>query len=119
MAISNLSAQQTETKAPLTKADYLSKSKSQKIGGFVLLGIGVVCIGIAAPGNVSFDALPILVIGGAGCIVGSIPLFLAAGRNKRKANAMSAYIEMQSEPVVQQGSVHRTLYPAISVRLGL
>jgi hypothetical protein len=35
-------SQQTEPKAPLTRADYLKKSKTQKIVGFVFLGAGAI-----------------------------------------------------------------------------
>jgi len=82
-------SQQTEPSPVLTKQDYLQKSKSQRTSAFILLGTGAALLAVAAPGNVSFDILPILVIGGGAAIVGSIPLFIAAGKNKRKAMSLS------------------------------
>jgi hypothetical protein len=115
----SLPAQVTEPAAPMTRADYLKKSKGQKTAGFIFLGIGATCIAIAAPGETSFDLLPVLVIGGAASVITSIPLFLAAGKNKRKANAMSAGIRIETQPVMQNGTTVRTPYPAVSIRLAL
>ena len=117
LANDHLSAQVTEPTAPMTKADYLKKSRGQKTAAFVLLGLGATCIAIAAPGETSFDLLPVLVIGGAGCIITSIPLFLASARNKRKANALTAGIRMETQPVIQNGGMARAPYPAVSVNL--
>lgn len=82
-------SQQTEPSSVLTKQDYLQKSKSQRTSAFILLGTGAALLAVAAPGNVSFDILPILVIGGGAAIVGSIPLFIASGKNKKRAMNMS------------------------------
>lgn len=112
-------SQQTESTQPLTKEDYLKKSKSQKTAGFVLLGIGVACIAIAAPGDVSFGVLPVLVIGGAGAAVGSILLFSAASRNKRKAMKMTASIDAKKIPNVSSSGILYNSYPAISFKIKL
>ena len=112
-------SQQTDPSQPLTKLDYLRKSKSQKTAGFVLLGITAVCIGIATPGDVSFDVLPVLVIGGAGAAVGSILLFSAARRNKRKAMKMSASIDAKKIPDFLASGIFSEYYPAISLKIHL
>jgi hypothetical protein len=104
---------------PLTKQDYLKKSKSQKTAGFVFLGIAATCIAIAAPGDVSFDVLPVLVIGGAGAAVGSILLFSAAGRNKRKAMKMSASIDAKKIPDLTSSGIFSEYYPALSLKINL
>lgn len=78
--------QQNEPAPKLTKQDYLQKSKSQKTGGFhIFLGVAATCAAIAAPGNVSFDVLPVLVVGGGIGVIGSVLSFMSA-KNKRKAN---------------------------------
>lgn len=69
-----------------TPQDYLKKSKTQRTAGLICLGITGAIIGIAAPGNVSLDALPALVVLGLAAGVSSITLFIASGKNKRKAN---------------------------------
>lgn len=66
--------------------DYLKKSRDQKTAGFVCLGITGVIIAIAAPGKINFDALPTVAALGLVAGIGSITLFIASGKNKRKAN---------------------------------
>ncbi len=112
-------SQPTTPSQPLTKADYLQKSKSQKTTGFVFLGIAATCIAIAAPGDVSFGVLPVLVIGGAGAAVGSILLFSAARRNKRKAMSMTTSIDAKKIPNVSSSGILYSSYPALSLKIKL
>jgi hypothetical protein len=109
----------TTPSPPLTKQDYLQKSKRQKTGGFILLGVGATMIAIAAPGTVSFDVVPVLAIGGSAAVLGSIPLFIAAGKNKRRAKAMTAYFDMQQIPTTLPATVLKHSYPAVTLRLNL
>lgn len=80
--------------------DYLTKSRQQQTAAWILLGAGATMIAVAARGNISFDVLPVLVVGGVGGIGGSIPLFIASGRNKRKARQVGAHLHLQQYPVV-------------------
>ncbi len=112
-------AQQTTPAQPLTKEDYLKKSKSQKTTAFILLGIGAGCIAIAAPGNVSFDVLPILVIGGGAAAVSSIFLFSAAKRNKKRAMKMTASMDVKKIPNVSSSGIFNSSYPAISFKINI
>ena len=114
----NLFSQPTTT-PPLTKADYLKKSKSQKTTGWILMGIGATCIGIAAPGNISLNTVPVLVIGGGAAVLGGVFSFLSAAKNKRRADKMTASFKMETGTLVQQFSIGRTAFPAISVRISL
>ncbi len=102
---------------PLTKHDYLVKSRSQKIAGFIFLGVGVGLWAIAAPGNVSFSTLSTLVIGGGACVVISIPLFIASGKNKRRAMKMSAYIQINRSPLYMQTGFKGVVLPALALRV--
>lgn len=81
-------------KHPRTKADYLQKSREQRIGGFILLGGGIIGIAAVAPGNASFGTTGTVAVLSTAAILGSIPLFLAAHRNKKKAARMSAYNDL-------------------------
>ena len=74
--------------APLTSEDYLNKSKDQKLAGFVCLGASAVTLVVGSTGNLNLDALPIIGSAALAAAVGSITLFIAAGRNKRKAQMM-------------------------------
>lgn len=109
-------SQQTDPMPPLTKQDYLQKSKSQRTTAFILLGSGAALLAIAAPGNVSFDILPVLVIGGGAAIAGSIPLFIAAGKNKRRAMSMS--FKNESVPVPQNSGFASRPVPSLALKIG-
>lgn len=72
---------------------YLQKSKSQKTTAWILLGAGVVAIAAVAPGNSNFNTTGTVAVIGGASIISSIPLFIAAGRNKRKALQASAQLK--------------------------
>ena len=110
---------QTSDSVPLVKTDYLAKSKSQKTGAFILLGIGVATLSIAALGDVDFDALGVLVVVGGITTIASIPLFIAARRNKRKAKNITGKIKMEHAPFYQNQSFAQRSFPAFSMKLGL
>ena len=106
--------------------DYLQKSKKQKTTAWVLLGGGAACILLAdlignGQSSTFSDASTGVIIAGAGvlCMLGSIPEFLAAGKNKRKANAASTFFKIERIHVIQQHSLVQHPYPAISVKIGL
>jgi len=50
---------------------------------------------------------------------GSIPLFIASGKNKRRAMAISTGFKMEKASVVQGATMVRRSYPALSIRIGL
>ena len=111
--------QSTPNNAPAVKTDYLQKSKSQKTAAWIMLGSTVAIIGIAAPGNISFDALPALVAVGALSTAGSITLFIASGRNKRKAMTATTYLKMQTMPLAGWNSFVQKSYPSLAVKINL
>jgi len=98
-------SQQTNPKQPLRHDDYLIKSKSQKIIAFVLLGAGVTTLAIISKGNTSFDVAGTLAVAGILSTLGSIPLFLASARNKRKAQAASVYFKLEKQDVRQLSGI--------------
>jgi len=109
--------QKTNDSVPFVKTDYLAKSKSQKTAAFILLGIGVTTLTIAAVGNLDLDLLGTVVIVGGVATVASIPLFIASGKNKRKAMKASAFIKMETVPLIQKQSHIQSSYPAFTVNL--
>jgi hypothetical protein len=115
------------SKEKFTKQYYLQKSKNQKAGAWVLL-IGGAAIfagtGLYASQNLDFSSPEkhrhIVPIGlSIACVAGSIPLFIAAGRNKLKAAQLTAYFEMEQIPILQQTGINLRSYPAFSIRLNL
>jgi hypothetical protein len=108
----------------LTEEAYLKKSKSQKTAAWVLFGggLGMVSGGIAINlsggilnGNGS-KGLWLSYVGGA-TVLSSIPLFITASKNKRKAALMS--YKMEKLPVIQQQGLVNSFVPALSIRIPL
>ncbi len=114
-------SQQTNPKQPLTREDYLKKSKSQKITAFVLLGAGVTTLAIISQGNTSFaTSFAVLGIYAPEVILstlGSIPLFIASARNRRKAQAASVYFKLEKQAVQQFSG--NTTYPSVAIKINL
>jgi hypothetical protein len=110
-------SQQTNPTQPLTREDYLKKSKSQKITAFVLLGAGVTTLAIISKGNTSFDVLGTLAVAGTLSTLGSIPLFLASAKNKRKAQAASVYFKLEKQDIRQLSGI--TTYPSVAIKFNL
>ncbi|MEP7232245.1 MAG: hypothetical protein ABI691_18425 [Ginsengibacter sp.] len=116
-----------------TKDDYLLKSKHQKTAAWVMLGGGTSLlvaggiIGIRgfanllsgevdkAGNNVGLAGL--LDITGAAAMLGSIPLFIASSKNKRKA--MSITFSNQPLPALVKNTMGRRSLPSIGLQLKL
>jgi len=109
--------QKTNDSVPVVKTDYLAKSKNQKTAAWVLLGGGAALIGtgflIGDSENSSFDdAATGALLAGIGVLsaIGSIPLFIASGKNKRKALTMSANFKIENATYS---------YPAVALKIKL
>ena len=111
--------QKTNDSVPVVKTDYLAKSKSQKTAAFILLGIGITTLTIAAAGDLDLDVLGTVVIVGEAATIASIPLFIAAGKNKRRAMKASAFIKMEKPTIVEMQSLVQGSYPAIAFKIDL
>ena len=118
-------SQQTQSQ-PLTRDDYLKKSKGQKTGAWLLAaGGGAIIIGslISTAGvyinepRPAFPKVPVAI--GAACVVGSVPLFIAASKNKKRAQAATAWLKMERaiKPAKFVWSVHS--YPALALKMNL
>jgi hypothetical protein len=111
----------------LTKEYYWEKSKNQKTAAWVMLGGGVAIsivgiIGVNAnyslfEENSAADTYAVVTLIGTGLALGSIPLFIASGRNARKA----ANLSFKAQPVFspQQMGFVRKVQPAISIQIPL
>jgi hypothetical protein len=117
---------------------YIQRSKSQKSAATVLLVTGVI-IGtvtlLVAVGTALGDGLTTIVTLGTtqpehhsytiplllsvAAIVGAVPLYIAASRNKRKATAISLDAGIGSGPRLQQRSVKNYAYPSLSLKIRL
>ncbi len=126
--------------APAT--DYMKKSKRQRTTANILLygGIATVITSIAIASKETddafidlfggdetsdFGAANVLLITGLTSIAGSIPLFIAAGKNRRKA-AATVSLDMKKiywpGPLAQSAagsSFQRFSYPALTLKIPL
>lgn len=108
--------------------DYLEKSRKQKtaawillVGGGVISSIGMV-VGMSEMFTDLFDAAPdhgnagpALLVVGVASMAGSIPLFIASGKNRRKA---AGELALKLEKVViSPGPVFVTHYPALGISI--
>ena len=72
--------------------------------------------------NATFDdAGTGVVLGGIGFLsaVGSIPLFIASGKNKRRAMKATTFIKMENTRMIHNQSFVQTSYPAIAFKIKL
>jgi hypothetical protein len=119
---------QQTTSPVLTREDYLKKSKNQKTAAWVLLGGGsaLIITGLlignrkeSSFGDAGTGAV-IGIIGFLAATAGSIPLFIASSRNKRKAEHATAHLRFEKVPAIQQtGMSYFSCYPAVSVKFNL
>jgi len=115
--------QQTDSSRSLTPQDYLKKSKNQKTAAWILLGGGFALAVGASILDVSSDwsksETPYLVAISAGCasMLGSIPLFIAAGRNKRKGMNASTYFQIRQNPLPTNTGLTLHSTPTLSLKL--
>jgi hypothetical protein len=115
--------QQTDFSQSLTQKNYLQKSKGQKTAAWVLLGGGFALAVGASILDVSSDwsksETPYLVALFTGCasMLGSIPLFIASGRNKRKAMNASTYFEIRQNPVPTNTGLTLHSTPTLSLKI--
>ena len=115
-------SQQTSSSPVLTKQDYLKKSKHQKITAFCLAGGGIV-VWLAGASkymnqndNIDGGGEVAMAIGSIAAVA-SIPMFIIASKNKRKAASLS----FKNEPSfqVQKSSFVYRAIPSINLKFQL
>jgi hypothetical protein len=136
-----LAAQPENPGGPVNKStfspeQFMLKSKKQRTAARILLfgGIGVSLAGFIALAN-EYDDMWVSAFGGdakynttAGeilfwtgfaSVTGSIPLFIAAGKNRRNAYSTKVSVDIKKRAQVQYGSVKAVSYPALSITFSL
>lgn len=119
----------------LNETNYLLKSKHQKTAAWVLLAGGAtlttvgLIVGVNSAANElvqiitdekddgSFVAGEVMFAAGLASIIGSVPLFLASGRNKRKAGEVTLSMKIETVPIVKASLMNSYRYPAVSLRI--
>jgi len=116
--------QQIPPASKITKDQYLRKSKNQKTTAWILLGSGTLII---AGGIIGFsestldkaDQYGWIMIAGVALDLASIPFFILSGKNKKRANAITANFQFErGMPNIQRG-LALNYYPAISMKIQL
>lgn len=127
----SVQSQQITPGTTMTKDDYLQKSRSQKTAAWIMLGGGALAttagiiwfsqeFTLFGPTSSEESASGAIVVVGVAAMGGSIPLFIASARNKRKANAMALLIT--AEDLSRTASLNfktSSRYPALTFRITL
>ena len=127
-------SQQTIEAPPVIQNDYLKKSKNQKTTAWIMLGSGAVLVTgailweyslalssvWAAPESDDINSGPdILSLVGTASMIGSIPFFIASGKNKKKARAASVFIDFKKVPTIQQDRMRSQAIPVLGLKVSL
>lgn len=134
MIIAINSVAQDTTWSTMTRQDYLDKSHNQKATGWIMMGagIGVFVGGVIYTSASLLDAEaksleggteeisafgPVLIVAGAGLMIGSIPVFVASSRNHK--TAMSLKASTGTIDLFKQSNFANPYYPAVSLVIPL
>ena len=122
------SCQEIKKDQHLPSADYLKKSKKQKTAAWIATGVGTTIIlgtvlsaasdpfpAYGEDNTESVGTVPALI--GLACIGTGAYLFIASGRNKKKANAASVFIDIEKAPVITYAAFSNKTFPAIGLRV--
>lgn len=126
---------QSKTKVEISKDNYLLKSKKQKTAAWILLAGGAALVTtsfIIPDGEATGDLFPYPVttnkndgikvafgLTGAASMLGSIPLFLASGKNKRKARATTVSLNSQKILFPLQNTFVLSRQPTLTFKIEL
>ncbi len=116
-------SQQTTTSPTLTKQDYLLKSKHQKTAAWILSGAGVLSTSLGSVqtnpdyGGSDNSGSTVLLVSGLTAIGGSIILFVASSKNKKKAMSMS--FKTQSVPQLINNNFVYRYTPSLNLKIKL
>ncbi|MBL7848975.1 MAG: hypothetical protein JNL40_16020 [Cyclobacteriaceae bacterium] len=117
--------QKREPDRPLTKTDYLAKSKSQERTATTLLACGTAMMIVGYIGfnntydsntNGDTDVFGFLVLGGFAMDVASVPFFIGSSRNARKATTM-VRLENQRLNLPRQNASASEFQPTVTVTI--
>lgn len=118
-------------KMELTKQEYLKKNKNQKVVGAIFLGGGasLVTLGLAVNATDVLANLFVeessrkssggnaLIVAGIISIAGSIPLFISASANKRKAISLS--VKNQPSEIIKNNRFYTKITPSLTFKINL
>ncbi len=118
-------SQSVNPELPLTREDYLIKSKNQQETAWILLGTGTVAIGTGMaiaynPYGELDDGVYsglFIMLGGLIMDVISIPFFISASSNKRKGMDALTFIKLETSPPELRNISGYPVLPTASVKV--
>ncbi|UEG48897.1 hypothetical protein LK994_09630 [Ferruginibacter lapsinanis] len=107
-----------------TSTDYLKKSKNQRTAARVLLysGLSVFLIAGSNSMNNLLEETPgsdALAVTGLAAAIGSIPLFIAAKRNRNKAAKATVFLKPENNTLLSHNNISLRKYPALAISINL
>ncbi len=110
--------QQTDHSQSLTQDSYMRKSNNQNAVAGILLGAGLFLVAVYPifDRSKSGDRHMVPTIIGVASMLGSIPLIIAAHRNKRKTMTVSTYFEIRQYPVPAIAGLGFYVAPTLSLK---
>ena len=132
----NALSQQPDSLKTFTGSDYLKKSKNQKKAAWIFLGSGfavsaagliVSTIGVAeeftgvftGQESKKFETGAVIFYIGVAAMLTSIPFFVIASKNKKRAAGISASFKFDNRLLVTQAVMMKSTYPAIALKIPL
>ena len=121
-------SQENKPDLQLTSEQYLRKSKNQKTTAWVLFGVGTTAIvgGIAVSSggqdeltttlNTAFIGAPLMLLGLTLDVI-SIPLFVSADKNKKRAMEASTSIKFEEVPSWSGGAIRQSTVPTLAIKV--
>ncbi len=121
-------SQENKPDLQLTSEQYLRKSKNQKTTAWVLFGVGTTAIvgGIAVSSggqdeltttlNTAFIGAPLMLLGLTLDVI-SIPLFVSADKNKKRAMEASTSIKFEEVPSWSGGAIRQSTVPTLAIQV--
>ena len=121
-------SQELKPELQLTSEQYLKKSKNQKTTAWVLFGVGTTAIvgGIAVSSggqdeltttlNTAFIGAPLMLLGLTLDVI-SIPLFVSADKNKKRAMEASTSIKFEEVPSWSGGAIRQSTVPTLAIKV--
>ncbi len=120
------------------ETDYYKKSKKQKTAAWILTGVGTAGLLVTVAANATDEVAGLLTtvlsagyvepepksytvpyVISAACVVSGIYLFIASSKNKKKAKAATAFIDMETAPVLQGTVFNNQSFPVVGVKIHL
>lgn len=119
LSVTQTFGQETEVKKPVTRQELLQESKKNFQSGCVLLGLGGGAIALVAPGRSDMGITAVVALCGGALIICSIPTFIRAANQKKKALKMTAGLDFQKLQGPSIPGLTNKMIPGLTLKIRL